>query len=138
MNRVLGIALVVFALGLAIVPHYTDCFSQGNLVTLANGNQQPMKCHWTAQGEIAIGAPLAAVGAIMTFSRRKQSMRILGVMGIALGALAFALPTSLIGTCGMATHICNTAMKPAIFAFGGLVLAGSVGAVVTSFRTKLE
>ena len=63
MNRVLGIVLVIFALGIAIVPHFTDCFSQGSVLKLANGNTQPMKCHWTAQAEIAVGVPLAGPSA---------------------------------------------------------------------------
>ena len=135
-TKILGIALVIFALGIAIVPHFTDCYSQGQLVTLANGAKQPMKCHWTAQAEITVGAPLAVVGALLPFSRRKGMARSLAVMGIALGAVAIALPYSLIGTCAMPTHICNTAMKPALTALGSLGIVGSLGVMLTAGRLK--
>jgi hypothetical protein len=51
MRRWLGIALVVIALGIAIIPQFTTCESQGKIITLANGNTIPMKCTWTARAE---------------------------------------------------------------------------------------
>ena len=136
MSKFLGIALVALALGLGIVPHYTDCLSQGNQLTLANGKTQPMKCHWTAQAEIAVAAPLAALGIVTVVSRKKTALRGAGAMGIALGAVALALPLGLIGTCGMATHICNTAMKPSILALGSVAALGSLGIVLVAQRSK--
>ena len=80
-----GIALVVLALGIGIVPHYTDCLSQGKQLTLANGSMQPMKCHWSAQGEIAVAAPILAVGVMLTTTKRKGAATGLSVMGVVLG-----------------------------------------------------
>jgi hypothetical protein len=131
-----GIALIIMAIGIGVVPQFTDCYAHGQLVTLANGSTQPMKCHWTAQGEIALAIPLLGIGAMMSFSRRPESGRFLSVLGIILGALVIALPTSLIGTCGTATHICNTAMKPSLLALGSLAMVGSLGGLVLSFRHK--
>ena len=136
MNRFLGIALVVLALGLGIVPHYTDCLSQGATVALANGKTQPMKCHWTAQGEIAVAIPLAALGVVVAVGRRKDLLRGSGVMGVALGVMALALPLNLVGTCAMPTHICNIAMKPSILAMGSLAIAGSLGIILVAQRAK--
>jgi hypothetical protein len=136
MNKFLGIALVVLALGIGIVPHYTDCLSQGNQVTLANGKTQPMKCHWTAQGEIAVALPLGVLGIVTLASKRKSSLRGAGVMGIALGAVALALPLNLVGTCAMPTHICNTAMKPAILALGSVSILGSLGIILAAQKAK--
>jgi len=135
-NRFLGIALIVLALGIGIVPHYTDCLSQGNQVALANGKTQPMKCHWTAQGEIAVAAPLGVLGIVTLASKRKSSLRGAGVMGIALGAVALALPLNLVGTCAMPTHICNTTMKPAILALGSVSILGSLGIILSAQRAK--
>jgi hypothetical protein len=135
-NRFLGIALVVLALGIGIVPHYTDCLSQGNQVTLANGKTQPMKCHWTAQGEIAVAVPLGVLGIVTLASKRKSSLRGAGAMGIALGAVALALPLNLVGTCAMPTHICNTAMKPSILALGSVSILGSLGIILAAQRAK--
>lgn len=136
MNRVFGIALVGLALAIAIVPHFTDCYSQGHLLTLANGNTQPMKCHWTAQAEIAVGIPLVGVGAMLSFSRRKGITSGLSAMGVILGAMAIALPYSLIGTCVAPTHICNTAMKPALTALGSAGILGSLGAMLSARRLE--
>ncbi len=136
MFKVLGIALVVLALGIGVLPQFTDCLSQGQLTTLANGTQQPMKCHWSAQAEIAVAIPLAAVGVMMTTSRRKGVLTSLSVTGIVLGAMAIAIPAGLIGTCGMATHICNTAMKPAINVLGALAMAGSLGMMILSRKAN--
>ena len=136
MNKFLGIALIVLALGIGIVPHYTDCLSQGDTVTLANGKTQPMKCHWTAQGEIAVALPLGVLGIVTLASKRKSSLRGAGVMGIALGAVALALPLNLVGTCAMPTHICNTAMKPAILALGSVSILGSLGIILAAQKAK--
>ncbi len=135
-TKILGITLVVVALAIALVPHFTDCYSQGKTVALANGTQQPMKCHWSAQAEIAVGAPLVAVGAILPFSRRKDMTRSLSVLGIVLGGVALALPYSLIGTCGMPTMLCNTAMKPALTALGSVAVVGGLGVMLSASRMK--
>ncbi|XUX00888.1 MAG: DUF4418 family protein [Dehalogenimonas sp.] len=136
MNRFLGITLIVLALGLGIAPHYTDCLSQGNTVTLANGKTQPMKCHWTAQAEIAAAVPIAGLGIILATKRRQTNLMSLGVMGVALGIVPIVLATNLIGTCALATHICNTTMKPIIMSLGGLVGVVSLGVVINGWRNR--
>ncbi len=137
MNRFLGIALVLVAIAVAVVPHYTDCLSQGNTVTLANGSTQPMKCHWSAQSEIAVGVPLAGVGIVIAATRRKAVVLSASILGVLLGAVAIALPNTLIGTCGMASHICNTAMKPSINALGSVAIVGALGGMMLSWKGKL-
>jgi len=134
MYRGFGVALAIFALATAVVPHYTDCYSQGSVLTLANGKTQPMKCHWTAQAEIAVGVPLIGVGVMLSLGRRKGMVRSLSVIGIALGAMALALPYGLIGTCAMPTHFYNTAMKPALTALGSITIVGSLGALLLTRR----
>ena len=138
MNRFLGIALIVLALGIGIIPHYTDCLSQGDVVTLANGKTQPMKCHWSAQAEIAIAAPLGITGVLMIPSRKKENIRNLSILGIGLGALVMAIPTQLIGVCTMPTHICVTTMKPLLLSLGGIVTAASLLGLVMTFRKKSD
>ncbi len=138
MNKVLGIALVVLAIAIAVVPHYTDCLSQGSVSTLANGTTQPMKCHWSAQAEIGVGIPLFAVGILIASSRRKGIIFGASILGVLLGVVAMALPDALIGTCVVPGHICNTAMKPAINGLGALAIAGSLGGLVMSWKGKLN
>ena len=136
MFKYLGIAFVALAIAFAVVPHYTDCQAHGSLSVLANGNKVPMKCHWTGVAEIGAAVPLAAVGVGMVFTRRKETLVTLGAIGIAAGVFALALPNGLIGTCQMATHPCNTTMKPALNGLGSLALIAATGGLVLSWRSK--
>ena len=52
--KVIGGLLIALALLVAIVPMFTDCASQGRSLTLANGREIPMKCHWTGLAELAL------------------------------------------------------------------------------------
>jgi hypothetical protein len=136
MNKALGVTLVVLAVAIAVVPHFTDCLSQGHLMTLANGATQPMKCHWSAQAAIALGVPLAGMGAVLTVSKRKSTLFGISILGVMLGAMVLAVPNALIGTCAMASHICNTAMKPSLNILGSLAIVGSLGGMVLASRSK--
>jgi hypothetical protein len=137
MNKVLGITLIVLALAIAILPSFADCASQGNVLTLASGKEIPMKCHWTAKAEIAVGIPLLAAGAMMVTTRRKSNLLILGIMGCVLGVVAIMLTTnSLIGVCTTPTMVCRTLMKPTLTILGSLAIAASVGIIVLSRKAK--
>jgi len=136
MGKFLGITLVVLALAIAIVPAFTDCQSQGKSLTTSTGKVVPMKCHWTGVAEIGIAAPLLGVGAIMTFSRRKNSLMTLGVLGILLGGMAIAFPNGLIGVCATPTMLCHTVMKPTLTALGSVAIVGSIGAMVLAQKAK--
>ncbi len=137
MHKVLGIAVIVLALGIAVVPSFTDCQSQGSMLTLASGREIPMKCHWTAKAEIAVGIPLMAAGAMMVTTRRRSTLLTLGIFGILLGIMAIVLTTDgLIGVCMTPTMVCRTLMKPALTVFGSLAIAASVGIIVLSRKEK--
>ena len=138
MNRILGVALIILALGIGIIPHYTDCLSEGHVTTLANGSTQPMKCHWSAQAEIGAAIPLGLLGALMIPSKKKETIRNLSLLGIVVGAVVMLIPTNLTGVCAMPTHICATTMKPALLSMGGVVTAVGLVGVVASFRKKQE
>ena len=130
------IAIILLAMGIGIVPHFTDCYSQEQVLILANGRTQPMKCHWTAQAEIAVAAPLVGIGAMMVVSRRKETLRNLSVAGIISGFVVIALPLSLIGTCTIPTHFCNTAMKPSLLALASLAIVSSLGITLLARKAK--
>jgi len=136
MNKIFGIALIVLALGIGIIPHYTDCLSQGNTLTLANGKTQPMKCHWSAQAEIGAAIPLGLMGAVLITSRKKETARNVMFLGIFAGAVVMLIPTKLIGVCSMPTHICVTTMKPTLLTLGGIVTITSMVGVVMNQRLK--
>lgn len=125
-------ALVVLAIALAIVPMFSDCESSGRTLTLANGREIPMKCHWTGRAELGLSLPLVGIAAMVGFSRRKETRRFLGIGGAILGAVAILLPTQLIGVCMSPEMTCVSIMKPALILSGVLVIGISVGIVVSA------
>ena len=133
MRKVLGVAIIALALAITIIPQFTNCGAQGRQLTLANGTTTPMKCTWTARAEIATGIPILALGSMMLFVRKKESLRYLGVSGMTLGVFVMLLPTSLIGVCSGAM-LCHTVMQPSLLALGSLVTAASLTGVMLSLR----
>ena len=133
--KVPGILIVLLAIAIAIVPVFNNCSSDGKFLTLANGNQVPMKCFWTALAEIAMGIPLVAVGGLLAFSRRKETRRSLTILGAILGVFVILLPTILIGVCAMPNASCNKILLPAMLFAGILVIVASLGSLVYSERT---
>ena len=127
--KVVASIIIVLALLIAIVPQFTDCESQGKMLTLQSGKQVSMKCHWTARAEIAVGVPLLAVGLLMLASKRKESIRNLGIVGALLGLMAVLLPGVLIGVCGNDDMICNSLMDPALVLMGIVVIVASLAAI---------
>ena len=133
--KVIAVILVVLALGIGIVPQFTDCQSQGKAITLANGKTIPMKCHWTAIAEIAVAVPLDSVGVLLFASKRKETKLVLSVLATVLGLFVLLIPAMLIGVCtsGM---LCEIVMSPLLILCGILVMVASVIALVLSIRQK--
>jgi hypothetical protein len=125
--KAIGVVLVALALIIGIVPQFTDCLAQGNAIELPNGKMLPMRCHWTRQAEVAVAFPLGIVGLLVLPSRRRQTLRALLIVAIALGAAVILLPTILIGVCASDDMICSMLMKPTLLMAG--VLTASTGLV---------
>jgi hypothetical protein len=128
--KTISAILIILALVIGIVPQFTDCLAQGKAITLASGKSLPMKCHWSRQAEVAVSIPLLVVGGLTFFGRRKETLRALAVVGIALGAAAMLIPTYLIGVCAGPEMICNMLMKPVLLFAGVLIIATCVVALV--------
>jgi hypothetical protein len=136
MNRLLGIFLAILAINIAIIPQFNNCSYDGKSLTLNSGKTVPMKCLWTARAELATGASLLAVGAMITVNRRKESLRNLSVMSIVLGIVVILLPTYLIGVC-QSKMDCNIVMRPAMLGLGSLaVLSGLFGLMISRERNE--
>jgi hypothetical protein len=136
MLKAIGVVLIILALALAIVPFFTDCESQGKMITLENGKQISMKCHWAGTAELGVAVPLLFVGAMLLFARRRENATNLGILSIVLGGMAIAFPVWLIGVCAMPTMTCVTAMKPVLISAGAAAAALGVAAVVLSRLSK--
>ena len=132
--KVLAVALIVLAVLISVVPQFTDCQSQGRQLTLDNGKNVPMKCHWTAIAELVLGITLAVLGIELFFSRRKETRMALGILGMVLGVFVILIPTTLIGVCMMPDMLCNSVMKPALILTGSLVAVVSLVVVIVSIK----
>jgi hypothetical protein len=137
MKKITGASIVLLALVIGLVPLFTDCLSQGRSLTTTTGMSVPMKCHWTALAEIGVAIPLALVGIMTIFSKRKETSASMGIFGVTLGALAIAFPTFIIGVCANPSMFCNMAEKPALILSGILAMAVS-GVVLVNSRKMVE
>jgi hypothetical protein len=120
--KIAAALLVVIALAVAVVPMFTDCQSQGRAITLANGSTVAMKCHWSGVAELALAAPLLFVGLATFVSKRKETRRVLAMLGLVIGAMVVAVPTVLVGVCASADMLCNSIMRPTLVLAGILVM----------------
>jgi hypothetical protein len=129
--KAIGIILVLLSLAIGVVPQFTNCSAQGRAIELPGGRTIPMKCHWTAMAAPAVAVPLLIIGVLMFFSRRRETLLALSLLGAILGIFAILLPTYLIGVCASDEMLCNIEMKPTMI-FGGVVTlgAGLVGLVL--------
>jgi hypothetical protein len=136
--KIAGAAIIVLAVLIAVVPMFTDCDSQGRSLTLANGREIPMKCHWSARAELGLGLPLLALGVMLPASRRKEARRSLGILGATLGALVILVPTILIGVCSNPDMPCLGIMQPSLILMGALVVGISGAVFVLSWGEDAE
>lgn len=133
--RILAVILITLAVLISIVPQFTDCESQGRMLTLQDGRQISMKCHWTARGTLVSGIPLLLLGIGLLISRRKETWLILGSLGVVFGIFTVLLPTALIGVCLSPEMICNSTMKPFLILCGSLVIVvGLISIIYAIFK----
>jgi hypothetical protein len=133
MKKITGIVVVALALVAAIAPQLLDCAAHGRVMTIM-GVTAPMKCYWTALGEVAVGLPLGMLGVAMFTQQRKSTGRILNILGILLGGTVALLPV-VVGVCANADMLCNMVMKPLLILSGIVIAAVSAANLVNNERT---
>ena len=131
-----AVIIILLAVVVGITPQFTDCQSQGRTIELPNGKSVPMKCHWTARGEIAVSVPLLLCGVFMLLSGRKQMWQQQAVITMVLGLFVVLLPTALIGVCLKADMVCHALMRPVLTLAGMVVMALGALCFVLAGRAK--
>ena len=134
--KYIGILIIVLALVIGILPQFTDCQSQGRAITTADGKTVPMKCHWTAVAELILAIPLAAIGGMLFFSKRRETRLSLSVLGALIGVFVVLIPTTLIGVCASSMMLCNNLMMPTLVLVGILVVAAGLVNGFLAYRSK--
>lgn len=130
--------MIALALVIGILPQFSDCQSQGRQLTLENGKTVAMKCHWSAQAEVALAAPMLVTGSLLAINNKKENLRNLSLLGAALGVFVILLPTKLIGVCANPEMICSSIMKPSLILAGSLIILLSMIGVLQSMRMDNE
>jgi hypothetical protein len=154
--KVLALLIIIMGLVIVIVPQYTNCeygadhpatlnmqsavagaveyASMGGMSASAGESTsvpyRMMKCFWSARAEIIAGVPLVALGVLLFFARRKETIRVIGILTLLLGVLTVVIPTRLVGTCANTAMVCNTEMKPSLLVAGGITVALGVAVLV--------
>ena len=153
--KVLAVLIILLGLVIIIVPQFTNCeygkeqpatlnmqTSEAAVVEYASTRgmegatesaavpYRMMKCFWSARAEIVAGVPLVALGALLFFARRKETIRVIGILTALIGVLTLLIPTSFIGTCVNPAMVCNTEMKPTLFVAGGITVALGIAVLV--------
>ena len=112
-----GAAAIVFGLLIALGPQllFKVCEPMG---------ENFMKCHWSAQAEIGIGAVIAALGiALILFVNLKVRLGL--AIGILLSGIhALLIPHVLIGGCAMESMPCRKIAFTAITVISILLIIG--------------
>lgn len=137
MPRYLGAAQALAGALILLTPYilFPVCTKQ---VETKAGGFLPMKCHWTAQAELGIGALILLGGMILLISKRAETQRFLSMLTAGLGIAAISLPTWLIGMCASAAMDCRVGTLPALVILGGASLVISGLAFIMAKEEGLE
>lgn len=156
--KVLAVLIMIMGLVIIIVPQFTNCesgkehpatinmdsssigagavqyASMGSMEAPADGAAsvpyRMMKCFWSARAEIVAGVPLLALGVLLFFARRKETIRAIGIVTAIIGVLTILIPTTFVGTCANSAMVCNTEMKPTLLVCGGITVALGIAVLV--------
>jgi hypothetical protein len=118
-NRIAsGAGAIIFGLLIALGPQFLFrvCPVMGDTI---------MKCHWSAQAEIGVGALIAALGIALVFFADPR-VRLGLTIGIFLsGILVLLVPHALIGGCANHTMPCRKIAFPSLTVLSMLLLITS-------------
>jgi hypothetical protein len=130
-NRIVsGGAGIVFGLLIALGPQF--------LFKVCPVMDVIMKCHWSAQAEIGVGALIAALGIALVVFANPQIRLGLSIGLFLSGLLALLIPHALIGGCSMHSMACRKITFPAITVIAILLLISSALNVACLSRKKKQ
>jgi hypothetical protein len=138
-NRIAsGAAAIVLGLLISLGPHFLFKVCEPVTAHDGSGTITWMKCHWSVQAEIGIGALISALGIALLIFKSKDTRTGLSI-GVFLSAiLALLIPHVLIGGCPMPTMPCQAVTFPSLTVLSILLLIGSAGNVLYLRKTGVK
>ena len=130
-NRIIGIVVAVLGVLTSLIP--TVIFKVCEAM-----DGKFMKCHWTAQTEVALGIVVIALGLLIVLAKEKAASAAYSVSAAVNGILILLIPTVVIGVCGSADMPCNAGTKPALIIAGALIIVAGLintGLYITSKKS---
>lgn len=126
-TNVLGWGIALVGLLTAVTPSWLLPVCQ-NLIELANGKMIPMRCHYTAAGEMLLGGVVVVTGIMIAFTANPETYRRMSNLVIAQGMAVVLAPLYFLPTCMNPDMPCNVGTKPALILLGGmLIVLGLIG-----------
>jgi peptidoglycan/LPS O-acetylase OafA/YrhL len=122
-KRIIGILIIILAIGVAVIPQLTKCHSS------------MMVCPYTVKAELALALPILAEGLVLA-AGRKESIFGLAVVGVALGIAVILIPTALIGV-DTSPMLCATVMRPTLLILGVILILANLGLLWESLRNRI-
>lgn len=122
-SKIVGIVGMIMGVIIALTPFQLAPVCT-KLLELTTGKMVHMRCHYTGQAEVFMGALILLTGLLIFLSKELKVQKGLGLVIAALGAVVIILPTNFgIGVCMMPME-CHTTAK-VLYVLGGItVLAG--------------
>lgn len=120
-NYVSGIISIILGLLIAIGPKliFPVCSA---LLELTSGKKIPMKCFWTSNAEIAVGALIVITGIILIVFMEHAAQIVTSIFLFLHGLTALLFPTFIIGVCPTETMSCHIATLPALIVLSSCVM----------------
>lgn len=138
LGKLAGGAAMLLGLLVMLTPHQLApvCEHFNHFLELKSGMLVPMKCHWTAQAELVLGALAIVTGGFLFFAREDEARRKLSWLLAFLGLAVLLIPQDfLIGICPKMDMPCHVTAK-ALYVWATLLMAtGITGFLVVRPRT---
>jgi cytochrome bd-type quinol oxidase subunit 2 len=137
-NRIAsGAAAIVLGLLISLGPYFLFKVCEPVEAHDGSGTISWMKCHWSVQAEIGIGALISALGLALLVLKSKETRTGLSI-GVFLSAvLVLLIPHALIGGCAMPTMPCRAVTFPSLTVLGILLLTGAAANIFYLRKTRI-
>lgn len=130
-NKISGIVIALLGLLTALIP--TVIFKVCEAM-----EGKFMKCHWTAQVEVALGIAVIVLGVLVIIAKEKAASAAFAVASAINGVLVILIPTVVIGVCGSADMPCNSGTKPALIIAGALIIVAALVNAIAYITSKKQ